>query len=244
MIFLSCSRNPAPLYWVLVAVVALVSSSCFAQGVPYPQFLAGLPSVQAQLVFEGAQIAGQKMMSYRLVTKLSPERLLAEVESLWSKNERAKVWRTETHMWHLLSKVERFPDVEVLQVRRGVTGETIARLSYGAPVGQAHGAAGRDVASWLPVNAKILQKFSSSDPGQRGYLMIARSVGSVQANIASIEAQALRAGFRSEHRINTSGPSEQSHVAILTKGREEVVLTLDRDEQDISIVLQYSQGAR
>ncbi len=229
----------------IIAVASmLLTSNGYAANSTVSKILAALPSVHAQLVFDGAQLGGQQMTSYRLVTKLSPERLIADVESLWSRSEKAKVWRSETAAWLMVSKIESFPEIEVLQARRGATGETIARLSYAQPGVSPKSASETYLAQWLPLNSKVLQSFASSDPGRVGHLVIARSRGSLQANAEWIVSQARRLGFRPDPRLKTSSSSGQSLVAMLSRGDEEVILTLDRTDQDIAIVLQQSQGAR
>jgi hypothetical protein len=235
--------DAAPSLLVVLASV-LLANFCFAGNATVSKLLASLPAVQAQLVFDGAQLGGQQMSSYRLVTKLSPERLVADVETLWASNEKAKVWRSETGTWLMVSKVESFPEVEVLQARRGATGETIARLSFAESSARPKGAAQSYLVQWLPLNSKVLQFFASTDPGRAGHLLIARTGGSLQANADWIVSHAQRIGFRAEPRLKANLGSGQSLVAMLSRGDEEVILTLDRMDHDIAIVLQQSQGAR
>ncbi len=229
---------------MLVVAWMLLTNTCFAENSVASKLVAALPSVQAQLVFDGAQLGGQHMSSFRLVTRLSPERLIADVESFWSKNDKAKVWRSQTATWLMVSKIESFPVIEVLQARRGPTGETIARLSYAEPGARREGGAQNYLVQWLPSNSKVLQNFASSDPGRVGHLLIARSAGSLQANADWIVSHARRIGFRPEPRLEANHTSGQSLVTMLTRGDEEVILTLDRMDQDIAIVIQQSQAAR
>ena len=239
---LACQQSARFISLTLVSM--LFSSICLSQGASVSKIVAVLPSVQAQLVFEGAELAQQKLTSYRLITKLSPSQLIAEVESLWSKSENAKVWRHETETWLMLSKVERFPEVEVLQARRGVAGQTIARLSIGAPRHHSESQTEALLANWLPAHSKVLQSFVSSDPGRSGHLLIARSGANLQSSADWIEQRARSAGFRVEPHLKTNLGSGQSMVALLTRGKEEVVLTLDQGEQELAIVLQHSRALR
>jgi hypothetical protein len=235
--------------------------SCFAQDQGLASTLVGLRSVKAEQVFDGAALAGQEISSYRLVTALSPDRLLADVEAIWSRIEYAKVWRSTSGPWTILSKVEKFPAIEVLQAKRGANGETVARLSFGAPgsffasrdssdmrFANTHsGGASTASASeslllqWLPNQAKVLQTFSSRDPGKQGVLMIARAFGHPKAGMNWIEQQAKRSGFSRDARfINLSNPA-QSQIALLVRGDEEVIATLDRMDSEVAIVFQHSK---
>jgi hypothetical protein len=243
----------------LRALICLVgcllgSATCLAQSQAITALTRAIPSIQAQLVFEGAHLAGQQnsgvhisgqqMSTYRLVTKLSPERLLAEVESIWSRHDKAKVWRSQTDTWQILSKVEQFPEVEVLQVRRGAGGETIARLSVGAPSALQPAVIEADLLSWLPVQTKLLQSFSSADPGRSGHLIIARSTGSLQGTADWMLSQALRHGFKPEPNFRPKLDTTQSRVEMLARGTQEITLTLDQSALGVAIVLQHQQVAR
>lgn len=229
---------------ILAVAIVLLTSHCYAANSSVSKILAALPSVDAQLVFDGAQLGGQQMTSYRLVTKLAPERLIADVESLWSRTEKARVWRSETADWLMVSKIESFPEIEVLQARRGATGETIARLSYAEPSVGAKSGSETFLAQWLPLNSKVLQFFASSDPGRVGHLLIARNRGSLQASADWIVSHAQRLGFRTDPRLQANIRSGQSLVAMFKRGDEEVILTLDRTDQDVAIVLQQSRETR
>jgi hypothetical protein len=222
----------------------LCHGTSFSQNYSLSTLMAALPSTKAQLVFEEASLANHQMSSYRLVTKLSPERLIAEVEGLWSKNEKAKVWRTNNGTWLMVSKVERFPALEVLQAKVGLNGETIARLSVGAPSPRSEPATQALLMKWLPTYSTVLQSFASSDHSMQGHLLIARSRASLQSSADWILDQAKRAGFKSEPHLKANFDSGRSLVALLARQDEEVLLTLDETDQGIAIVLQQSRRMR
>lgn len=226
------------------SVACLSSRVCIAGSKDLSIAAESVAGVQAHLVFDGAEIAGQKMRSYRLVTSLSPERLLADFESLWSTNDKAKVWRSRTNTWEILSRVKHFPEIEVLQVRRGAGGETIARMSIGSPLPQIAPRGMVSFTHWLPTQSRVLQSFNSSDPGRRAHLMIARCSGSLQVASDWIERQAQREGFKLNQQFKLSPEQSNSRVAMLSRGSEEVVLTLDRAQEGVTVVLQHSEGRR
>jgi hypothetical protein len=220
--------------FILLCMPTLASSASLV----YPERLPA--GVRLQILFENAKLGAQPLSSYRIVSNLSPDRLLADFEDLWRLDPSARVWRSDQVRTKILSRVARFPEVDVLQVGTDKQGRLQAILSRGVPT--ANGSDGDSICAmnWLPPGTRILQTFTNADSDRTSCLLLATANASLNDCRAWILAHAKRDRFREDPKLRLSPGVSGGGVVVLAKEGQEVILTLNTHGPITELVLQKS----
>jgi hypothetical protein len=217
---------------ILLGLPLMATSALNTERVPF--------GVTLQVLFENAKFGAQPIHGYRVVTKFSSDRLLTEFEDLWRADPSARVWRSDMPRMKILSRVARFPEIDVLQVGQDAQGRTQATLSRGVP--DAPETVGPSVCptDWLPPHSRVLQTFTSRDSDRTSCLVLAKSTAPLNDCQAWIVAQAKRDGYRENPGLRLSSGHPSSGVVMLTNQRHDAILTLNVNGNGTELVLQKS----
>jgi hypothetical protein len=89
----------------------------------------------------------------------------------------------------------------------------------------------------FPERAQLLQQVDSFDMGKRSQLVVGMDSAGIDAVAQEIEATLRGAGFQKSPFVARSWTDADNYTAIFARAREEIMVSLRRDTQGTSIVL-------
>ena len=192
-------------------------------------------NLRQEVVLDGAIVNGNRLYLSRFTDGRSAETLLEEVRGMWS-HRAAPIHSMERDGWLVMTQVAG-ASIETIELRRAglITEGRWSRMRRGDG-GLVESTAWLEAA--LPPGSHVLNRVAHDDGGRRLATVVAKTTADAADASQAVAFALRRRGFRIESR---KAPSleEAGRVLFLSRGREEVAVTVSEHGEERAVVMHW-----